>query len=211
MFSLFVLQDSIYYLAGDQNVVNVQAMYLNRSSFSDSVWKPVYRPLEPGKDVSAMSGSSIWKAFPWALCLLLFGYILLRRNGRRKPPAISQAADPGSDPDTLPLNREQRVAAFMAALSETEREFLRELMRLSLQDQRMDIPLMNKLLGVANKDIEIQKSRRSITINNINDLYTKICREPGLVVKKERSEFDKRSFLYYCDTATINILVNHFD
>ena len=64
----------------------------------------------------------------------------------------------------------------------------------------METDAINKILGVSNKDAEIQKARRSNAITRINNTFTQTTRRNGLLIQRERDDVDKRVYVYFIPT-----------
>jgi len=86
---------------------------------------------------------------------------------------------------------------FLNTLTPVERELLKSMVTSSLDDRKMDISSINKILGVTNKEPEIQKTSRSVRINHINETFINTMKQSDILLCKERDEFDKRSFVYF--------------
>lgn len=85
-----------------------------------------------------------------------------------------------------------------------ERSFLGFLYQHSFNGKLTSISEINQFLGVAHRNIDIQKRMRSDLVSSINQ---KVSVSAGLskpLIDKKRSSFDKRSFDYF-------IRENHFD
>ncbi|MCU0380881.1 MAG: hypothetical protein MUE58_06790, partial [Chitinophagaceae bacterium] len=100
-------------------------------------------------------------------------------------------------PDAVQPSPVNDIRFFLQHLTAVERELLKELVRNSMQDRKLDTDAMNKILGVSNKDAEIQKARRSNSITRINNTFTQVTRIKGLLIQRERDSFDKRAYLYF--------------
>lgn len=97
---------------------------------------------------------------------------------------------------------------FVAQLSRVEQDLVKEISRLSLQDRIVETDTINKILGVFNKDPEVQKARRSNAITHINNTYTQTTRRNGVLIQRERDQSDKRAFVYFIHEDIARILVN---
>jgi hypothetical protein len=69
----------------------------------------------------------------------------------------------------------------------------------SIIGQDADIESINKLIGVAQKNNEVQKKQRSEILISVNRKWRYIKSSNDLLIKKRRLEQDKRSFGYYID------------
>ena len=77
--------------------------------------------------------------------------------------------------------------------------FLRELINRSGKKGYCTTDEINSLLGVAQKTIEIQKKARTDFITRINQKYKDNFKKIDMLIVRERSEKDKRSFYYSID------------
>jgi len=73
----------------------------------------------------------------------------------------------------------------------------------SVQGKTTSIDELNKILGVTQKSIEIQKKQRSDTIISINKKYSLIVGRHSYIIERKKNEFDKRSFDYFIDHTKI--------
>lgn len=65
----------------------------------------------------------------------------------------------------------------------------------------------NKVLGLTRKTQEIQKKQRSDIILGINRKYSFITKSEDPIIKKNRTEFDKRSFEYFIDYSRLEEVI----
>lgn len=77
-----------------------------------------------------------------------------------------------------------------------EKELIKLIFENSVQGKSTFIEDINKVLGLSDKPNDLQKKHRSDTISSINQKYQYLTRKDGLLLKKNRSEIDKRSFEY---------------
>lgn len=82
---------------------------------------------------------------------------------------------------------------------EKEKGLIKLIAENSLKNATTSIDDINKILGLSDKPQDLQKKHRSDTISSINQKYLYITRREGLLLKKNRSEMDKRSFEYFID------------
>ena len=91
-------------------------------------------------------------------------------------------------------------------LEERERSLLEFLFNHSADERLTSIDEINKVLGVQNRSVEIQKRMRSDVIGSINQKLNIVTRDKKPVVDKQRSEFDKRSFEYFIQPAQMELV-----
>jgi hypothetical protein len=82
---------------------------------------------------------------------------------------------------------------------EKEKELIKLIFENSMQRKSTSIEDINQVLGLSNKPNDLQKKHRSDTISSINQKYQYLTKKNGLLLKKNRSDVDKRSFEYFID------------
>lgn len=82
-------------------------------------------------------------------------------------------------------------------LNEREKLLLEFIYKHSLDERLTTIEEINKVIGAAQRNAEVQKRLRSDLIGSINDKLEIIAESKFNVIDKQRSEFDKRSFEYF--------------
>lgn len=82
-------------------------------------------------------------------------------------------------------------------LNEREKLLLEFIYKHSLDERLTTIEEINKVIGAAQRNSEVQKRLRSDLIGSINDKLEIIAESKFNVIDKQRSEFDKRSFEYF--------------
>lgn len=73
----------------------------------------------------------------------------------------------------------------------------------SSQGRTTSIEELNKILGVMQKNIEIQKRQRSDTIISINKKYSLLIGKQETIIERKKTDFDKRSFHYFIEHMKI--------
>jgi len=76
----------------------------------------------------------------------------------------------------------------------------------SLDERLTTIEEINKVIGAAQRNPEVQKRLRSDLIGAINDKLKIIAESKYNVIDKQRSEFDKRSFEYFIRTEHMQLV-----
>ena len=82
-------------------------------------------------------------------------------------------------------------------LNEREKTLLSFIYEHSLDERLTTIEEINKVIGAAQRNAEVQKRLRSDLIGTINDKLEIVAESKYNVIDKQRSEFDKRSFEYF--------------
>ena len=86
---------------------------------------------------------------------------------------------------------------------EKEIQLLQLIIQNSSLGKTTTIDEQNKILGLTKKNAEIQKKQRSDIIITINRKYAFITQKEVPLIQKKRTEFDKRTYEYFIDYATI--------
>lgn len=130
--------------------------------------------------------------------ILLFKY---KRKSPNQPPVfitgINQSADIKEEKNDKENQVVFRSGKLMDLLSEREKILLSFIYEHSLEERLTTIEEINKVIGAAQRNSEVQKRLRSDLIGTINDKLEIISESKHNVIDKQRSEFDKRSFEYF--------------
>jgi hypothetical protein len=138
--------------------------------------------------ISSMSNMVIqyWRTGTIMAISLLLGF--LAANFQLKKRAQHE-------PGAMPYPSKLTIDVF----DEKEKGLIQLIAENSLKNATTSIDDINKILGLSEKPQDLQKKHRSDTISSINQKYLYITRREGLLLKKNRSDMDKRSFEYYID------------
>ena len=199
--------DSVVYIGSQSHPYD--SVVISRADLIDT-GIPVYTPQEsPGLLDNVEADSFL---------LVILGFIssflgLLLYRAKKAQPAPSADTLSTSPFETLsaPEDTSKAVAApetekhptsfrstrILELLEERERSLLQFLFNHSLDERLTSIDEINKVVGVQNRSVEIQKRMRSDLIGSINQKLNIITKDKKPVVDKQRSEFDKRSFEYF--------------
>lgn len=93
---------------------------------------------------------------------------------------------------------------------EKEKELIRLIFENSRQRKSTSIENINKILGLSFKPNDLQKKHRSDTISSINQKFQYLTKTNGSLLRKSRSEIDKRSFEYYINYEDYKSVENDF-
>jgi hypothetical protein len=83
------------------------------------------------------------------------------------------------------------------AFTETEISLIQLLINASAAKQNVEISEINRVLGIKDKNLGLQKKVRSDVINAINDKYTFITQGEINLIASIRKEDDKRFYEYF--------------
>jgi hypothetical protein len=199
--------DSVLYMGGKFHPYD--SVVISRADLIDT-GIPIYTPLEPPgmlDDVEAESFLLVVLGFVSSF----LGLMLYRAKKAQPAPAVEAFTSPVVEPPIAPTDNTKAVAApesekhptsfrstrILELLEERERSLLEFLFNHSADERLTTIEEINKVLGVQNRSVEIQKRMRSDLIGSINQKLGIVTRDKKPVVDKQRSEFDKRSFEYF--------------
>jgi hypothetical protein len=213
------LKDTFYLVSEDDKGCQVQKIPLTLSHFDTSTGTALYISAQTVRSTEIPVGFQSWLYLPGTFLLVVVSAMLAYRQGRKStlnsnriPPRETNTITSFTPQDT-PANHEPSdhisdLSFFLTQLSLVEQELLKEISRLSLQDKKVETDTINKILGVSNKDPEVQKARRSNAITHINNTYTQTTRRNGVLIQRERDQADKRAYVYYIPDEMARILIN---
>ena len=199
--------DSVFFMGGQFHPYD--SVVISRADLIDT-GIPIYTPLEPPgmlDDVEAESFLLVVLGFVSSF----LGLMLYKAKKAQPAPAVEAFSSPVVETSIAPNNSTKAVAApesekhpttfrstrILELLEERERSLLEFLFNHSADERLTSIEEINKVLGVQNRSVEIQKRMRSDLIGSINQKLGIVTRDKKPVVDKQRSEFDKRSFEYF--------------
>jgi Sec-independent protein translocase protein TatA len=131
-----------------------------------------------------------------AICLITsMGYGMRNKNNNLK--------EEKSEIDNQISFRSSKIIEF---LEERERYLLSFIFKQSSEERLTSIEEINKVIGAAQRSPEIQKRLRSDLIISINEKLSIITKSKKLVIEKQRSEFDKRSFEYFIQPEFMDLV-----
>ncbi len=156
---------------------------------------PIYLPLP--KKVSPFMGSQQIVSLSLAAALmLLIGLAVVRfKKMRQQIELLTLQAEADKEINDSAISIENRQS-FKANLTEAENNLLELLINNSLLDKMTSVNQMNKVLGLAKKQIKIQNNLRAAAVLMINKKFKAYSGLPDDLVEKQRTEFDKRFFEY---------------
>jgi hypothetical protein len=200
--------DSVLYLGNQFDPYD--SVVISRADLIDT-GIPVYTPLKsPGllDNVEAESFLLVILGF-----LSSFLGLLLYKAKKAQPNLAVQSLSAPIDsqkavvaPESPKHQTSFRSTRILELLEERERSLLEFLFNHSADERLTSIDEINKVLGVHNRSVEIQKRMRSDVIGSINQKLNIVTRDKKPVVDKQRSEFDKRSFEYFIQPAQMELV-----
>jgi hypothetical protein len=90
-----------------------------------------------------------------------------------------------------------KTKTFNQAFTETEISLIQLLLNAYSAKQNVEISEINRVLGIKDKNVGLQKKVRSDVINAINDKYIFITQGEINLIGSVRKEDDKRFFEYF--------------
>ena len=91
--------------------------------------------------------------------------------------------------------------------NEIEKELILFIYEKTRQEYTVSVEEINKVLGLSGKNESVQKKNRSETINHINQKWAVLHGNNQLLIERQRSEFDKRSFEYFIQPVWLDKVV----
>ena len=208
--------DSVLYIGGRFHPYD--SVVISRADLIDT-GVPVYTPQEPPGLLDNIEAESF--------SLVILGFLssflgLMLYKARKVQPVPAVEILPVTDVQTLsaPADSPKAVASpetekhptsfrstrILELLEVRERLLLEFLFNHSADERLTSIEEINKVVGVQNRSVEIQKRMRSDIIGSINQKLSIITRDKKPVVDKQRSEFDKRSFEYFIHPSHMELV-----
>jgi hypothetical protein len=198
------LNDSLYFINDNDLSVSVARVILDSGMLDFKVAIPLYEPISSVNVNSFNLYFTPKKLLSGSVIVLIISAVIamLLKFHRKKEIRISPV--PLNDQETF--DQGKAIMAFWGSIPEVEKEFLKDLIQFSLQGKKMPASNVNKLLGVAHRESEIQKARRSQTITHINENFTRNVKIPGSLISRERDKSDKRAFVYFIPEELVKII-----
>jgi hypothetical protein len=85
---------------------------------------------------------------------------------------------------------------FYSAITIVEKELIQTIFQCQMSNEQISIKMINKIIGVQQKDILTQNKSRSDHFLKINQKFNLATRSKELLIIKQREETDKRQFNY---------------
>ena len=179
----FALGNTIYFVKlNNNNELSFKTYTLSENSFNFENIKEVYTPTNPFWDKIVNHYEEAIK--PLIIGLVGIGfliYIFLKLNKRQKIP--KQVADI--------LNQN-----FFHSLSVIEKELLEVLYQHHVKGETISTKLINKIIGVQQKDVMTQNKTRSDYFVKINQKFKLATQKDTSLIIKFRDSEDKRQYNY---------------
>jgi hypothetical protein len=85
---------------------------------------------------------------------------------------------------------------FYSGITIVEKELIQTIFQCQMSNEQISIKMINKIIGVQQKDILTQNKSRSDHFLKINQKFNLATRSKELLIIKQREETDKRQFNY---------------
>ena len=141
--------------------------------YSNDRFVQIMKVLEPGQPII---GNTLIVIF------LIFMYNFIQ-NKRKKKTILSEVL--------IILYRN-----FYSAITIVEKELIQTIFQCQMSNEQISIKMINKIIGVQQKDILTQNKSRSDHFLRINQKFKLATRSKELLIIKQREETDKRQFNY---------------
>jgi hypothetical protein len=172
---------------GNDEGNTLDSIYLDLSKFTESE-KKIYK---------ARSKTIMSIIYDYNLVLVLpilslaIGVILIlkrKKQKRVKLDVFKKQEEPAEVKSTQSIG---------TPFTELELSLIRTIHHLSIQKGFISIDEINKILGLSNKNLAVQKKNRNEAINRINTKWGVYQNTKELLIEKKRASFDKRNFEYF--------------
>ena len=194
--------DSTLFLGGTDNFID--SISISKADLIEQK-TPFYTPIEPKISLDErelMIGSIV-------LLSLVCAFLLVKNKKKvtSQPVAIVGGIQEYSTSEKEKNETDVifRSGKLMELLNEREKTLLSFICEHSLDERLTTIEEINKVIGAAQRNPEVQKRLRSDLIRAINDKLKIIAESKYNVIDKQRSEFDKRSFEYFIRTEHMQL------
>ncbi len=200
--------DSVLYIGSQFDPYD--SVVISRADLIDT-GIPIYTPLKPPGLLDSIGAESFLVVALGFLSSFL-GLLLYKAKKVQPIPAVESLSAPiDSSKAVAVLEAEKHPISFRSTrilelLEERERSLLEFFFKHSADERLTSIDEINKVIGVQNRSVEIQKRMRSDLIGSINQKLSIVTRDKKPVVDKQRSEFDKRSFEYFIHPSHMELV-----
>lgn len=201
------LGDTVYFLANTGNEPDVVKYRFDMNDFEGAANETVYTPVQQDKPYAGILPKMLMGSIP-LIALLLF---LFRKQVRRAalPKNSGESATEVWTGEKLPEpsdHGQSKISLFMNLLSPMEKDLVKEMASITAKNEMMEIQAINQILGVAKKDLSLQKNRRSVAISHINTVFQNVMQTNDQLILREKDDFDKRTFRYFVNRSYLNMM-----
>jgi len=179
----FVIGSNFYLIRIEKDgQLKYETIALKEKDFANVKTQPVYisspfssllKKIEPAK-------SYIGNAFSVLLVLLLYSFYNKIFKKKKIPKEVQSIL----------------YKNFFSSLTIVEKELIQAIYQLQIKNEQISIKMINKIIGVHQKDTITQNKSRSDYFLKINQKFKLATRASELLIIKQREESDKRQFNY---------------
>ena len=199
------LGDTVFFLANQGSEPEVAKYRFDPDDFDRSVNEQVYKPLQDPAPFSGSFSRMLLAGIPMiALVLFLFRKHLFSSRTvttRTQPPSGMGTEEQIPETET---SVQSKIGLFMNLLSPMEKDLVKEMAVITANHKMMEIQQINRILGVAKKDLSLQKNRRSVAITHINTVFQSVMQTEDQLILREKDDMDKRSFRYSLNRSYVD-------
>jgi hypothetical protein len=201
-------KDSTYYF-GNITLNTFDSIPISTSDF-EVTNEPVYKKVSPLEQNNYQ-----WLRTSGLLATgMVIGFLLFTAARRFRRPAIASITEPTQDNLHLqenPHNATPPKEDALSAFDELETELIRFILGRCGEGNTVSVSELNKLLGLSGKNEPIQKKNRSEKITSINEKWSRLTGKEELLIRRKRSDFDKRILEYYIEPADFRVVESLLD
>lgn len=204
----FCVDSTIYFGDFDSRIDSLQ---LHASDLLDSGIK-VYNPLKQDIEYMNFISKVILILLLISGCIYLIWFILRVRRKRYHGSVeldnngqLAKESDSNSDNEiSFPIDANNHFEI-------RELDLIKFIWNNSSKGDMTSIDEINKVIGVSQRAIEIQKRLRSDIVISINNKFSLLTGKKDPLLKKRRSVYDKRSFEYYINSSDFDAFQKLFN
>lgn len=179
----FFIDSTLY--AGDLELNSFDSLRISISDFEDT-GKPIYTVSTEFPENRML----YWELLSMSIGLAGIIYIVLRsRRNKIKNKRTVLKDIPNYTGKNNPLSSDHFTVV--------EKQLIKYVYDKNNENYSVSIEEVNKILGLSDKNDSIQKKNRSDIINSINQKWEVANNNKLPLLKRQRSDFDKRSFEYF--------------
>ncbi len=203
-FSFF--RDSTFYVGKSRGVLD--SVVFTRAELIDT-GLPVFQVKETTIQLTTTEKIHYALIVILSLFAASFAYLYFK-NGKRVSMMTSFTGMPVGGNGQVDSETEKPIvfksSKIRELLDQRERSLLDFIYKHSLEERLTTIEEINRVIGVNNRPIEVQKRMRSDLIGSINQKLGLLAKDKKPILVKQRSDFDKRSFEYFVQPEHMSLV-----
>ena len=170
------------------------------SNYVDSVKFRKSDFIDTGIPVYSTNEKPFYLNYRYYIGLFILGLIILTIIYKLRNRETIRKKEENSFPSDTERTIEQ--------LEESELAVIKLIFNQSVNQQTTSIDELNSVMGLNRKNTDIQKKQRSDMILSINRKISLLTNQKEPAIDKQRSDFDKRSFVYFIPVQRISEVQN---